>query len=134
MNGSVLVVDDSLVIRQAVKRALAGTGFAVLEARDGVEALELLQGATDVRLVVCDVNMPRMDGLQLLERMRENPQPGPHVVMLTTEAETKLVERARQLGARGWLIKPVRPDLLAATARKLMDLPLGTVSVKPCAS
>ncbi len=116
----VLVVDDSMTIRSQVSRALGGAGFAVLEAADGVEALASLEAHPDVKLVVCDINMPNMTGLELVERLRLEPaRAGLAVVMLTTEGHNGLVQRAKAAGARGWIMKPFKPEHVIAAARKL---------------
>ena len=116
---TVLVVDDSQTVRQQVVAALSAAGFQVLEAENGLQALELLrQGG--LALVICDVNMPEMDGLQLLEVARGPDFPAsPPIVMLTSEGRADLIDRAKKSGARGWLVKPVKPDQLVAVARKL---------------
>ncbi|HEY4244455.1 MAG TPA: response regulator [Kofleriaceae bacterium] len=115
MSRKILVIDDSLMVRQQVTRALTGAGFTVIGACDGVDALEKLVTNTDVKLVVCDVNMPRMSGLEFLEKV----QPGLPVVMLTTEGEPEMIARAKALGAKGWILKPFKPELVVATAQKL---------------
>jgi two-component system chemotaxis response regulator CheY len=118
MNGKVLVLDDSMMVRRQVASALGAAGFEVVEAADGAEGLERLAQAP-VDLVVCDVNMPRMGGLEFLEVVRERKASTAPVVMLTTEGEPSMVTRARALGAKGWIIKPFKPELLVAAARKL---------------
>ncbi len=118
MSKTVLVVDDSAMIRMQVKRALLEAGFLVREASDGQDALEKLD--TDVSLMVCDVNMPRMNGIELLERMQEDKGwESLPILMLTTEAQPELIRRARGLGAQGWLVKPFKPALLVAAAEKI---------------
>jgi two-component system chemotaxis response regulator CheY len=114
----VLIVDDSETIRHQVASALEAAGFIVLEAQDGVDGLERLEEA-ELSLVILDINMPRMDGLELLERMRENPKHAKiPVLMLTTEAQQSIIERAKKAGAKGWMIKPVKmPQLVNAVAR-----------------
>ena len=77
-----------------------------------------LDAAPGTRLVVCDVNMPRMGGLEFLERCRANGSTVP-VVMLTTEGQVELIQRARSLGAKGWLVKPFKPEQLVAAANRL---------------
>jgi two-component system chemotaxis response regulator CheY len=110
------------MIRQQVGRALKSAGFTVVEARDGVEALEKLASSPEARLVVCDVNMPRMTGLEFLEAVpRTDGAPTVPVVMLTTEGQQELVQQARSLGAKGWIMKPFKPELLIATAKKLTE-------------
>jgi two-component system chemotaxis response regulator CheY len=122
MSAKVLVVDDSSMIRVQVARALKSAGFVVIEAKDGIEALEKLASDPDARLVVCDINMPRMSGIEFLESApRTNGALSVPVVMLTTEDQTELVQKARALGAKGWIVKPFKPDLLIATAKKLTE-------------
>jgi len=120
MSAKVLVVDDSMMIRTQVSRALSQAGFAVVEACDGKDALAKLTAASDISLVVCDVNMPVMSGLEFLEAVRGQPvNTNVAVVMLTTEGQQDLVQRARSLGAKGWIMKPFKADLLVAAAKKL---------------
>ncbi len=115
MTTKIMIIDDSAMVRTQVSRALTGAGFAVVEACDGADGLEKLVSHVDVSLVVCDVNMPRMNGIEFLEHV----QPGLPVVMLTTEGQPELIARARSLGAKAWILKPFKPDLLVAAARKL---------------
>jgi two-component system chemotaxis response regulator CheY len=118
MSKTILIVDDSMMVRQRVGQELSAVGFTIVEAADGVEAIERLRQFPDTKLVVCDVNMPRMNGIEFLEALAAKGG-GPPVVMLTTEGESELMRRAKSLGAKGWLVKPFKPDLLVATARKL---------------
>ncbi|RYZ02359.1 MAG: response regulator [Myxococcales bacterium] len=120
MDKKILVVDDSATVRQQVRAALADTGFEVVEAADGVEGLDAIAARQDLAAVVCDVNMPRLGGLQLLEMLSEQGKvPALPVVMLTTEGQPALMQRAKAAGARGWLVKPFKPATLVATLRKL---------------
>ena len=116
----VLVVDDSETIRLEVSRTLGQAGFSVLEARDGGEWLAMAAKHPDLSLVVLDVNMPVMNGLEMLERLRQTPSiAAVPVLMMTTEAEDRLIERAKKAGAKGWFIKPVKPDMLLMAVNKL---------------
>jgi two-component system chemotaxis response regulator CheY len=116
---TVLVVDDSPSVRQQVIAALSAVGFRVLEAENGLQALELLRKG-GLALVICDVNMPEMGGLEFLDAARRPELPaGPPIVMLTSEGRADLIERAKKSGARGWLVKPVNADHIVAVARKL---------------
>lgn len=121
MATKILIVDDSTVVRMQVRNALAAAGFEVVEAKDGVEGLASLNQHQDLRGVVCDVNMPNMSGLELLEAV---PAGSKHIpfVMLTTEGQPALMQRAREYGAKGWLVKPLKPDALVATIKKLTAL------------
>jgi two-component system chemotaxis response regulator CheY len=119
MNPTVLVIDDSALIRGQVREALTDEGYDVTEAADGEEAVEALQASELPVLIVCDVNMPRMNGLEFLEVLRTSPASKVPVVMLTTEMQRRMVRRARQLGAMGWLLKPFKADLLVAAVHRL---------------
>jgi two-component system, chemotaxis family, chemotaxis protein CheY len=118
MSTTILVVDDSSMVRQQVGRALGGAGFRIVEAADGVDALEKLAAFPETKLVVCDVNMPRMNGIEFLENLWSNGSALP-VVMLTTEGQPDIIHKAKALGAKGWIVKPFKPDLLIAAAKKL---------------
>jgi two-component system, chemotaxis family, chemotaxis protein CheY len=116
----ILVVDDSETIRTEVGKALGPADFSVLEARDGVEGLGVAAQNPDLALIVLDVNMPVMNGLDMLDRLKQEPKTEPiPVVLLTTEAQESLIERAKKAGAKGWLIKPVKPEILLAAVKKL---------------
>jgi two-component system chemotaxis response regulator CheY len=119
----VLVVDDSATVRQQVIAALVPAGFEVIEAADGRLALEALKQHTTTKLVICDVNMPNMNGLEFLRQLANlDPRPSASVVMLTSEGRADLIEQAKKAGARGWLVKPFKPEQLVAVARKLSGM------------
>ncbi len=113
-----LIVDDSPVMRKVVERALrqAGLDFAeVLQAGNGIEALDVLRSNPSPDIIVSDINMPGMDGLQFLEQRRvENLAPGVPVIMITTESSAPLVHRAIAAGARGYICKPFTPEQIRA--------------------
>ncbi|HEX7664125.1 MAG TPA: response regulator [Polyangiaceae bacterium] len=115
---TILIVDDSPMVRQQVGRVLASAGFVIAEAKDGAEALEKLEASPKPALVFCDLNMPRMNGVEFLEYKRRVGSDVP-VVMLSTEGHPRHVERAMELGAKAWLIKPFNPQHLLVTAQKL---------------
>lgn len=108
-----LIVDDSSVMRKIVERALrqAGLdGLVVVEAGSGVEALEALRAAP-VDLILSDINMPVMDGLELLRQIRQQKLAvGVPVVMITTESSEEHVKQAIAAGARGYIRKPFTAD------------------------
>jgi len=118
MAKKVLVVDDAMSVRQQVGLALTQAGFHVIEAVDGIDAQEKLRD--DVSLVVCDVNMPRLGGLELLDKLHADAKwAAIPVVMLTTEMEQSQIERAKKAGAKGWMFKPFKAESLVAVAKKL---------------
>jgi two-component system, chemotaxis family, chemotaxis protein CheY len=114
----VLVIDDSQMVRLQVGRALMAAGFTVVEASDGADAIEKLQASPDLSLVICDVNMPVMNGIEFLEKKSELGNSVP-VIMLTTEGQPELIKKAKMLGAKGWIMKPFKADSLIAAAKKL---------------
>jgi two-component system chemotaxis response regulator CheY len=120
MMTKILVVDDSMMVREQVAATLREVGFEVIEAHDGFDALVKLHEAPDTALIVLDVNMPNMNGVQLLQKLRVSEQLRHYpVVMLTTEGHPDLMREAKALGAKGWIIKPFKPPLLVAAVRKL---------------
>lgn len=121
MTARILVIDDSLLVRRKVTTALQGLGYLFTEAVDGLDGLEKLAALPDTKLIVCDVNMPRMSGIELLERLHAQGSRIP-VVMLSTEGQPELIERAKSLGAKGWIVKPFQAEFLLAAAAKLAPL------------
>jgi two-component system, chemotaxis family, chemotaxis protein CheY len=111
----ILIVDDSQTVRQQIAAALEAAGFATTEAADGMVGLELAR-TQKFALIILDVNMPRMNGLEMLDNLRLDwATANVPVVILTTEAEEPMIERARKAGAKGWLIKPVTPAHIVST-------------------
>jgi len=121
MGKNILVVDDSATVRQQVGLAVKQAGYSVVEAADGLEGLERLNTISDIALIVCDVNMPNMNGLEMLEKIQTD---GKHqaipVIILTTEGQPDLVARAKKGGAKAWIVKPFKAELLVAAANKLI--------------
>lgn len=115
----VLVVDDSETIRLEVGRALQQAGYVIVEASDGVEGLEKAAEG-NLSLVLLDVNMPRMGGLEMLEEMRASPKTqNVPVLVLTTEVQESMIERAKRAKASGWIYKPPDMELLVKTVNKI---------------
>lgn len=115
----VLVVDDSETIRDQVRKALTDAGYDVVEACDGLEALDRLRATPDVTLLLCDVNMPRMTGIDFLAKTRDQGVKVP-IVMLTSEGQPSLIRRARELGAAGWIVKPFKTEQLLSAVSRLV--------------
>jgi len=113
----ILIIDDSEAVRRQVAQTLGPAGYDVVEAADGVEGQAVIKSAQPA-LVLCDLNMPRMGGMEMLAELARTP-PLPLMVMLTTEAQPALIRRARELGAVGWIVKPFKADLLIAAVNKL---------------
>jgi len=117
----VLVVDDSPTIRQQIGRALTEAGFEVIEATDGVDGIDKIAADKGIGIVILDINMPRMNGLEMLEKVKQHADSG-HlpVIMLTSEGQKSLIERAKRAGAKGWIVKPFKSELLVGAVRKLI--------------
>jgi two-component system chemotaxis response regulator CheY len=116
----IMVVDDSNSMRGLIKQALLAAGHEVIEAIDGEDALARVAGAR-IDLFLCDVNMPRLDGLSLVKRLRMlAPFKFSPILMLTTEIDPEKKRIAKEAGATGWLVKPFQPDQLLATIRKVL--------------
>jgi two-component system chemotaxis response regulator CheY len=116
----ILTVDDSAAMRQMVEVTLTSAGYDVLQARDGREALSIA-GSNSVDLVITDVNMPEMDGIELVRELRGMAS-YKHIplLVLTTEASTERKMEGREAGATGWIVKPFNPDKLLATVAKVL--------------
>lgn len=120
MSKIIMSVDDSASIRQMVSFTLKGAGYNVIEAVDGKDALTKLNG-TSVHMILADLNMPNMDGIELIRAVRSNPQ---HkfipIVMLTTESQASKKQEGKAAGATGWIVKPFQPNQLLAVAKKVL--------------
>jgi two-component system, chemotaxis family, chemotaxis protein CheY len=120
MPGVILAVDDSASMRQMVRYTLESAGYEVVQAADGVEALDYAKGS-GVDLVLTDVNMPNMDGISLIRELRQLPDYRfTPLLMLTTEAGLEKKQEGKAAGATGWLVKPFNPEQLVATLRKVL--------------
>ena len=124
MGAKILIVDDSAIIRRKMADTLGSAGFAVLEAVDGLDGLEKVAAHPDIQLIFCDLNMPAMNGIELLEQLRAR-ECEIAVVMMSSDSQFAFVERARALGAKGWLMKPFKTELMLVAAKKL-SVPPGT--------
>jgi two-component system chemotaxis response regulator CheY len=120
MGKKILIVDDSRTIRQQVNFTLTKGGFEVVEAEDGKDGIVKLKSNADIAVIISDVNMPNMNGLEMVEAIvGDAALPHPPIVMLTTEGSGELVDRAKKAGAKGWLVKPFKPEQLVAVVQKL---------------
>ncbi|MFZ4601753.1 MAG: response regulator [Caulobacterales bacterium] len=119
MTKTILTIDDSRTMRDMLKFALDEAGYTVVQAEDGLAGLEALEAhAPDV--VITDINMPRLDGFGVIERVRANPKHrGLPVLVLTTESAPEKKARAREAGATGWIVKPFDPGKLVDVVRRV---------------
>jgi len=117
---TILTVDDSASIRQMVRIALTNAGYAVVEAGDGLLGLAAAK-RQPVNLIITDLNMPNMNGLEFIRALRQLPAyRGVPIVFLTTESDESLKSQAKASGATGWITKPFKQEQLLAVAKKLL--------------
>jgi two-component system chemotaxis response regulator CheY len=117
---SILAVDDSASMRQMVAFTLKGAGYDVIEAIDGQDALSKAR-TKQADVVLTDLNMPNMDGIQLIRELRKLPQyKFTPMLLLTTESAGDKKTEGKAAGATGWLVKPFNPDQLLATLKKVL--------------
>jgi two-component system, chemotaxis family, chemotaxis protein CheY len=119
MAQTVLVIDDSTSIRLLERVALERAGYTVVEAVDGEDAIDKLDGRS-LSAIVCDIAMPRMDGLSFLRYLRMHPRyKSTPLMLLTTESRPQVREAARTQGAQAFLSKPCAPDVLVSAVQRL---------------
>ena len=120
MSKTVMVVDDSPVMRQLICAALEQAGYEVLDASDGQFALDKLKDV-QVQLVISDLNMPNLNGIELIKELRVLPSykfiP---IIMLTTESQMSRVKEGKTAGATGWIVKPFDPEHLVNVVNKML--------------
>ena len=115
----ILTIDDSTTMRDMLMLTLSSNGFEVLQAVDGLDGLDVL-GRETVDVVITDINMPKLDGYGVIQHMRERPEYDDlPILVLTTESDQEKKERARKLGATGFIIKPFNPTGLVDVLRKV---------------
>ena len=120
MAKTILIVDDSASLRQVVAIALKGAGYDVIEGCDGVDGLSKLDG-TKVHLIISDVNMPNMDGLTMVQKIKEMPAyKFTPIIMLTTEAGGDKKDIGKAAGVKAWMVKPFKPDQMINAVSKLI--------------
>ncbi len=116
----IMTVDDSQSIRQMVSLTLSEGGYEVVEAQDGVDAMNKLSGK-NINLLITDLNMPNMDGINLIKKVRNDPSNKyVPILMLTTESQAEKKLEGKAAGATGWIVKPFKQDQLLAVVKKVL--------------
>jgi two-component system chemotaxis response regulator CheY len=116
----ILIIDDSKTMRDMLRITLSGAGYDLLQGVDGQDGIEVL-GDQMVDAVITDINMPRMDGYEVIRALRKKRHLDPvPILVLTTESEKDKRNIAREAGATGWMVKPFDPEKLIATLRKVL--------------
>ncbi|MCX5804819.1 MAG: response regulator [Proteobacteria bacterium] len=120
MSKRILTADDSASVRQMVAFTLKGAGYEVVEAVDGKDALSKLNG-NPIHMVITDLNMPNLDGIELVKGIRASQAykfiP---IVLLTTESQESKKLEGKKAGATGWITKPFKPEQLVAVVKKVL--------------
>jgi len=120
MAKSILTVDDSPTMRRMIEMTVKPSGYDVLEAGDGEAAMTLLK-TRGVDLIISDINMPKMDGLELTRRLRALPKfATTPIILLTTESDPAKKAEGKAAGATGWIVKPFKQDQLLAVVAKIL--------------
>ena len=120
MNKKIMIVDDSASMRQMIMFTLTSAGYEVVEASDGMDALKKLNDRM-VHLIIADVNMPNMDGIELIRKIRDLKEykfiP---IIVLTTESQVTLKEEGKSAGATGWIVKPFTQSQLLQVIKRVL--------------
>lgn len=126
MKKNILIVDDSPTLRASVNFVLKDSGFNVLQAENGLAALKKLQETREkkqrVNLIISDINMPKMNGIEFLETVKDPKSISrfiPVIILITERGET-LKKKGREYGAAGWMTKPFKPDILLSVVKKFI--------------
>ncbi len=120
MAKTIMVIDDSMSMRQVVGITLKKAGYEIMEASDGKDAISKLTGQK-VHLMICDVNMPNMDGIAFLKTVKTLPNyKFTPIIMLTTESQEAKKLEGKAAGAKAWMVKPFKPEQLLEAVSKLI--------------
>jgi len=124
MGKKVLIVDDSSTLRASVEFTLKEQGYEVLQAEDGGKGLELLKGMEgkedELGMIIADINMPNMDGISMIRKVKETSFKFIPILILTTESQESKKMEGKEAGASGWLVKPFKPEQLTAVVSKFL--------------
>ncbi len=123
--GSVMVVDDSKTVRMSMEYLLKSNGYQVVSAQDGVEGLKVVNEQVKMGkkpdLIITDVNMPNMGGLEFLAQLKQSMSTKfISVLILTTESQESTKNEGRKLGAAGWIVKPYKPEELIGVVKRFV--------------
>ncbi|MDM8515388.1 response regulator [Desulfobacterales bacterium HSG16] len=116
----IMTVDDSASIRQMVSFTLKQAGYQVVEAVDGKDAFDKIKKSR-INMLITDLNMPQMDGIELIRNVRTLPSARfMPIIMLTTESQASKKQEGKSAGATGWIVKPFKPEQLLAVVKKVL--------------
>jgi two-component system, chemotaxis family, chemotaxis protein CheY len=120
MGQQVLIVDDSVSIRQSLRYVVEHEGYDVIEASNGKEALTVIQPTT--KLVITDINMPEMNGIDFIKAVRAGSPSVKTVpiIILTTESQPDMKQKGKEAGATAWIVKPFPPEEIVSAIKRLI--------------
>ena len=122
MSKTILCVDDSFSMRTIIKTVLTNSQYKLLEAENGVDALDVVKSNPEIDMFIVDVNMPKMDGITLVKKLRTiNEYESTPIIILTTEAKNDKKAEGQAAGATGWIVKPFDSDKLTKVVASLLD-------------
>ncbi|MCX7025665.1 MAG: response regulator [Spirochaetes bacterium] len=122
MAKKILVVDDSAAIRQSISYILTQEGYETTEAKDGLEACQMLDNIERLDLIITDVNMPNMDGITFIRKARDAVKfKFVPILVLTTESQGTKMNEGKEAGATGWIVKPFSADKLLEVVKKVIE-------------
>ncbi len=117
----ILVVDDSAAVRNEVTQFLRSNGLDVESAVDGNDGFQKFKQDPAIKLIISDINMPNLDGLSMVEKIRgELGNKTVNIIMLTTESDARMKERGKASGVKGWIVKPFKGDAVVGGIKKLV--------------
>ena len=122
----ILIVDDSPTLRASAQFTLEAEGHAVIQAEDGQAGLDALNAlapgdASDLRMIITDINMPTMDGITFIKKVKESAFKYVPILVLTTESQDDMKNAGRDAGAAGWLVKPFKPEQLTGVVARFVQ-------------
>ena len=118
----ILIVDDAASMRQQIAFVLETNGHQVLMGQDGLDGLEILKQNNDIDLVISDIRMPRMEGIPMIKKMRNDVRfRNLPIIILSTKGDNTLIQQAKELGASGWMVKPFNPPQLLNIINKVLS-------------
>lgn len=119
----ILVVDDSLLVIDELTDYFIKEGYDIATAEDGYEGLKIVEGDPEIQLMFVDINMPNMDGLTMIDKIRnELGNNKVHILMLTTEDNPSMKAKAKALGVKGWIVKPFNGTAILGVVKRLLKL------------
>ena len=119
----VLLIDDSETMRASVRQVLEGGGISCAEAENGLKAVEIFEANPDFKLVISDYNMPELDGIATIQKIRSLPKGDKVMVfMLTTESSPDLKDLGKSVGVKAWVTKPFNDEKFLAAVKKMISM------------